>query len=184
MRFICENTKDNLKGATTYGAMDSPIGNLTIVTSSKGLHAILWNGNGKTDARSHSDGGKILMQTKQQLTEYFQGRRMAFDLPLVIQGTEFQIQAWSQLLKIPYGATISYAEQAEKIGDKKKARAIGTANGRNPIPIVIPCHRVIGSTGRLVGFSCGLEKKAYLLQLEQICKAALQKIPSHVYTAF
>ena len=84
----------------------------------------------------------------------------------MIQGTDFQIQVWNELLKIPYAQTISYAEQAEKIGDKNKARAVGMANGQNPIPIIIPCHRVIGSNGHLIGFGGGLDKKAYLLKLE------------------
>ena len=89
-------------------------------------------------------------------------------MPLVINGTDFQIQAWKQLLKIPYATTITYSQQAEKVGNKNKARAVGLANGLNPIPIIIPCHRVIGSNGRLVGFGGGLEKKACLLKLEKM----------------
>ncbi|EKD72741.1 MAG: hypothetical protein ACD_45C00599G0001, partial [uncultured bacterium] len=96
-----------------------------------------------------------------------QGKRKMFDLPLVIDGTDFQIQAWKQLLKIPYSSTITYGEQAEKMGDKKKARAVGMANKLNPISIIIPCHRVIGNNGQLIGFAGGLEKKAYLLKLEK-----------------
>jgi len=94
-------------------------------------------------------------------------QRHVFDLPLVLKGTDFQIQTWKQLLNIPYGQTISYTEQAGKIGDRNKARAVGMANGLNPILIIIPCHRVIGSSGHLVGFGGGLDKKAYLLKLEQ-----------------
>jgi methylated-DNA-[protein]-cysteine S-methyltransferase len=159
---------------TAYDEIDSPVGKLTIITSPAGLHAILWDVDLKNEKRKkmldglvRSKNEKTIMQTKKQLTEYFQGKRKTFDLPLAIQGTDFQIQVWKQLLKIPYAKTISYGEQAEKIGDRKKARAVGMANGRNPISIVVPCHRVIGSNGHLVGFGGGLAKKAYLLKLEQ-----------------
>ncbi|HSX10575.1 MAG TPA: methylated-DNA--[protein]-cysteine S-methyltransferase [Chlamydiales bacterium] len=159
-----------VKGATTYDEMHSPVGKLTLVSSPKGLHAILWD-HPKYEKiirnLTLSEHDKILVQTKKQLNEYFQGKRKAFDLPLVINGTDFQIQAWDQLLKIPYGTTISYGEQAERMGNKNKARAVGMANGLNPISIVVPCHRVVGSNGHLVGFGGGLDKKAYLLRLEQ-----------------
>lgn len=164
----------SLAKAAVYDEMSSPVGRLTIVASSKGLHAILWDIDRKKSVYKNvlktlvqSDNDKIIVKTKKQLTEYFQGKRQEFDLPLVIDGTVFQIQAWNQLRKIPYGKTISYAEQATKIGDRKKARAVGMANGCNPISIVVPCHRVIGSNGRLVGFGGGLDKKEYLLNLEQ-----------------
>ena len=158
----------------TYDEINSSIGKLTIITSPEGLHAILWD----IDCNSlryekmirnltQSKNEKTIIKTKKQLTEYFQKKRKIFDLPLVINGTDFQIEAWKQLLKIPYATTISYAEQAEKIGNKNKARAVGMANGQNPISIVIPCHRVIGSNGDLVGFAGGIEKKIYLLELEQ-----------------
>jgi methylated-DNA-[protein]-cysteine S-methyltransferase len=120
---------------------------------------------------------KIIVQTKKQLTEYFQGKRKFFDVPLAPHGTDFQMKAWQQLLKIPYASTISYAEQAEKMGNKNKARAVGRANGSNPISIIIPCHRVIGSNGHLVGFGGGLDKKAYLLALEKICTGPWGALP-------
>ncbi len=156
-----------------YDEMNSPVGKLTLIASSKGLHAILW----ETDRDSEiykktlkqlirSKDNKIILQAKKQLTEYFAGQRKKFDLPLILNGTDFQIQAWKQLQKIPYGKTISYGEQAEKIGDKNKARAVGMANGRNPISIVVPCHRVIGSNGKLVGFGGGLPCKQWLLEHE------------------
>ena len=157
-----------------YNEMNSPVGKLTIVTSSEGLHAILWDNDRenskyekiiKTLCKSKNE--KIIIETKKQLSEYFQGKRKKFDLPLRLSGTDFQIKAWKQLLKIPFGKTLSYAEQAEKIGDKNKARAVGMANGQNPISIVIPCHRVIGSNGHLTGFGGGIDKKAILLKLEQ-----------------
>lgn len=153
-----------------YDVMNSPVGELTVITSSQGLHAILWD-NDCSDkiisALNRSAHEKIMVATKKQLDEYFQGKRKKFDLPLVIKGTDFQMQVWKELLNIPYAQTISYGEQAEKVGNKNKARAVGMANGCNPISIVIPCHRVIGSNGDLVGFGGGIEKKKYLLALEQ-----------------
>lgn len=164
----------SLPKSAVYDEINSPVGKLTIITSEEGLHAILWDVDRKNQQcekiisdLNKSKNEKIMAQTKKQLDEYFQGHRKLFDLPLVLKGTDFQIQAWRQLLKIPYATTISYGEQAEKIGSKNKARAVGMANGLNPISIVIPCHRVIGSNGNLVGFGGGLDKKAYLLKLEQ-----------------
>lgn len=158
----------------TYDEMDSPVGNLTIITSEEGLHAILWDNDRESIKYEEifsdliqSKSEKTIVQTKEQLTAYFQGKRKVFDLPLAPNGTDFQMKAWEQLLKIPYATTLSYAKQAANMGDKNKARAVGMANGRNPISIVIPCHRVIGSNGHLVGFGGGLEKKAYLLNLEK-----------------
>lgn len=157
-----------------YDEMNSPVGKLTIITSSKGLHAILWDTDRKNPKYEKiiislikSKTNKTITETKKQLSEYFKGKRKTFDLPLVMHGTDFQIKAWQQLLKIPYAKTISYGAQAEKIGNKNKARAVGMANGLNPISIVIPCHRVVGSNGDLTGFGGGLDKKAYLLKLEQ-----------------
>ncbi len=160
MKIIPENA--------TYDKIDSPVGLLTLITSPKGLHAVLWdNYLYNTDHLILSRNEKTIVQTKKQLDEYFLGKRTVFDLPLVINGTDFQIKAWEQLCKIPYGSTISYGEQAMRIGDKNKARAVGLANGLNPISIIIPCHRVIGSNGKLVGFGGGLDKKAFLLKLEK-----------------
>jgi methylated-DNA-[protein]-cysteine S-methyltransferase len=170
------------EGATVYGEMDSPVGILTIIGSPQGLHAILWDTCVASlewqeilSSLQKSDSETIIAQTKKQLTEYFEGKRKTFDLPLKLNGTNFQMQAWNQLLAIPYGTTISYAEQAEKIANKNKARAVGTANGLNPISIVIPCHRVIGSNGCLGGFGGGIEKKAYLLQLEQAAEKSCRR---------
>ena len=118
-------------------------------------------------------GSISTQQTKKQLEEYFKGKRRLFDVPVVIKGTDFQMQVWEELLKIPYAETISYGEQATRIGDKNKARAVGMANGFNPISILIPCHRVIGSNGHLVGFGGGLDKKAWLLTHEQSNKGCV-----------
>ena len=103
---------------------------------------------------------------RQQLVEYFAGRRQRFELPLAPAGTPFQQQCWQQLQQIPFGTTISYAELAQRVGNPKASRAVGAANGRNPLPIVIPCHRVIGSSGKLHGFAYGVEIKRLLIDLE------------------
>ncbi len=164
----------SLPQEATYDEMDSPVGQLTIITSNKGLHAILWDKDRINPQHEKIISGlksskkeQILVQTKTQLGEYFQKQRTTFDLPLVLNGTPFQIQAWQQLLKIPYATTICYAEQAERMGNRNKARAVGMANGLNPISIVIPCHRVIGRNGKLVGFGGGIERKEFLLDFEK-----------------
>ncbi len=157
-----------------YDETDSPVGKLTIITSTEGLHAILWDNDRKKLNCQHmiknlvkSPNEETMAKTKKQLNEYFKGTRKIFDLPLVLNGTDFQIQAWEQLLKIPYSKTVSYSTQAERIGDRNKARAVGMANALNPISIVVPCHRVIGSNGHLTGFAGGIDKKCFLLTLEQ-----------------
>ena len=109
----------------------------------------------------------MLLKVKQQLEQYFAGQRQQFNLPLDFQGTDFQQQVWRALLTIPYGETRSYKDIALQIGNEKAVRAVGAANGRNPISIIAPCHRVIGSGGALVGFAGGLDKKQILLSLEQ-----------------
>lgn len=153
----------------SFDEIYSPVGNLIIITSTAGLHVIAWTRKIISDfsALIRDPDEKTIVETKKQLNDYFQNKRKTFNLPLVLQGSPFQIQVWKQLLKIPYGTTISYGEQASHIGDKNKARAVGTANGRNPISIVIPCHRVIGSNGHMIGFGGGLENKAFLLNLEK-----------------
>jgi methylated-DNA-[protein]-cysteine S-methyltransferase len=118
-------------------------------------------------AGARSGRHAVLDTTMAQLDEYFAGRRREFDLPLDPVGTEFQRSAWNVLRTIPYGATMSYGEQAAALGDAKKARAVGSANGRNPLSIVVPCHRVIGTSGKLTGFAGGIEAKRYLLELER-----------------
>jgi methylated-DNA-[protein]-cysteine S-methyltransferase len=108
-----------------------------------------------------------LRETARQLEEYFKGERREFDLPLRLDGTEFQRRAWRNLMEIPYGKTRSYGEQAQRIGNPKASRAVGLANGRNPIPIVVPCHRVIGANGSLTGFGGGIARKQWLLAHEK-----------------
>lgn len=151
--------------------IDSPVGRLTLVASEQGLVAILWeNDNPRRVPLGEvveTDGHAVLLETERQLREYFAGRRREFALPLHFRGTEFQRQVWSALLTIPYGQTRSYAEIARQIDCPAAVRAVGAANGRNPLSIVAPCHRVIGSNGKLTGFAGGLEAKAQLLSLER-----------------
>ncbi|GAP10965.1 O-6-methylguanine DNA methyltransferase [Bellilinea caldifistulae] len=109
----------------------------------------------------------IFKETRQQLAAYFAGELRSFDLPIHLEGRPFQLKVWRELLKIPYGVTISYKQLAERVGDVKSIRAVGRANGQNPIPIIVPCHRVIGTNGGLIGYGGGIEKKLYLLKLEK-----------------
>jgi methylated-DNA-[protein]-cysteine S-methyltransferase len=115
---------------------------------------------------TRNDGNPILAAAAAQLREYFDGQRQHFDLPLEPRGTEFQRKVWQALERIPYGQTRNYREIAEAVGTPRAVRAVGSANGRNPLPIVVPCHRVIGADGRLVGYAGGLEVKRILLELE------------------
>ncbi len=157
--------------SAVWSMMESPVGDLYLVASDDGLHALVWQQErqwARVSKRLQQDDQHfILKKAVQQLREYFAGKRTEFDLPLKPVGTEFQQQAWQQLRKIPYGKTISYAEQAKRLGDHKKARAVGTANSKNPISIIVPCHRVIASSGALSGFGGGVSNKRYLLKLEQ-----------------
>jgi methylated-DNA-[protein]-cysteine S-methyltransferase len=150
--------------------VDSPVGTLRLVASDAGLAAILWPNDapGRVSLGEwiERDDHPILLETERQLREYFEGRRKAFDLKLDFNGTEFQRKVWAALLTIPYGETRSYAQIARQIGKPEAVRAVGAANGKNPISIVAPCHRVIGSSGKLTGFAGGLEAKAFLLALE------------------
>jgi len=148
----------------------SPVGVLTLVASGDALAAILWEndrpGRVRLDVVAEDTKHPTLLETERQLGEYFAGRRKVFDLALVFAGTEFQKKVWSALLTIPFGETRTYAQIAKQIGHPAATRAVGAANGRNPISIVTPCHRVIGSSGALTGFAGGLDVKARLLRLE------------------
>jgi methylated-DNA-[protein]-cysteine S-methyltransferase len=151
--------------------VESPVGALTLVASDAGLAAILWPNDDPERVRvgvlAESAVHPVLRDTEHQLGEYFAGTRTEFVLPLDFAGTEFQRSVWSALLTIPYGETRSYGDIARQIGRPTAVRAVGAANGRNPISIVAPCHRVIGANGKLTGFAGGLVTKAYLLALEQ-----------------
>ena len=149
----------------------SPTGDLTLIASDAGLAAILWDDDAAMQARyaprRADPDHPVIAAAVSQLEEYFAGTRTTFDLPLDPVGTEFQRDVWRALLTIPYGETRSYADIARAIGRPTATRAVGAANGRNPLPIVTPCHRVIGSNGTLTGFGGGLPNKQLLLALER-----------------
>lgn len=155
---------------TVYTKMKSPVGELTLIATENGLAAILWPRDDPARVRVRpgilNARHPVLREAAAQLKEYFAGKRKVFDLALDFDGTEFQKKVWRALLAIPFGETRSYAEIAKAIKKPKAVRAVGAANGRNPISIVAPCHRVIGSNGKLTGFAGGLEAKATLLKLE------------------
>jgi methylated-DNA-[protein]-cysteine S-methyltransferase len=154
----------------SYTEIDSPIGPLLLKTDGEALTAIYMDVPNRPprdlDECVRDAGAGPLPQAARQLEEYFKGERREFDLPLRMHGTEFQRRAWQSLREIPYGETRSYGEQAKRIGNPNASRAVGLANGRNPIPIVVPCHRVIGADGSLTGFGGGIERKRWLLAHE------------------
>jgi methylated-DNA-[protein]-cysteine S-methyltransferase len=150
--------------------VDSPVGRLTLVATDEGLAGILWEkgrpGRVRLNIEAEDPSHPVLVETERQLKEYFAGQRKDFALKLDVAGTAFQRKVWNALLTIPFGETRSYGEIARQIGNPGAMRAVGAANGRNPVSIVAPCHRVIGSTGKLTGFGGGLDVKAQLLALE------------------
>jgi methylated-DNA-[protein]-cysteine S-methyltransferase len=154
-----------------YKYMPSPVGQLTLVARDGKLTAILWEKERPNRVRlgvlQEANNSPVLEETERQLKEYFAGTRNRFELELDFAGTDFQKKVWQALLTIPFGETRSYSQIAAQIGSPKAVRAVGAANGRNPISIVAPCHRVIGASGGLTGFAGGLEAKQYLLQLEE-----------------
>lgn len=141
---------------------DSPCGLIELAASDSGITSILFVKKRTPSA----DTSKHLSDCIRQLDEYFKKERKTFSVPLDLHGTDFQKRVWNELLNIPFGKTISYMQLAINLGDKKCIRAAGTANGRNPVSIIVPCHRVIGSDGSLVGYGGGLDKKKFLLELE------------------
>lgn len=151
--------------------MPSPVGRLKLVANSQALVAVMWENEQPKFLDSKQllpcADHPILLATQKQLSEYFAGQRQHFDLPLTFEGTDFQQKVWQALLSIPFAETRSYRDIAAQIGNVKAVRAVGAANGKNPISIIAPCHRVIGANGQLVGFAGGLNNKHILLQLEQ-----------------
>ncbi|WP_342380563.1 methylated-DNA--[protein]-cysteine S-methyltransferase [Myxococcus stipitatus] len=160
-----------MQSKVLYRHIESPVGVLLIAGNDAGLRLIEFQSprhpTPRTEDWQEGDHA-VLRDTQQQLGEYFAGRRRGFDLPLAPQGTEFQLQVWRELANIPFGGTISYAELALRLDKPTATRAVGAANGRNPIPIVLPCHRVIGTDGSLTGFGGGLPTKQFLLRLEGV----------------
>lgn len=153
-----------------YKMMTSPVGELTLIASDKGLAAILWEndrpGRVKLGPMTEDKSYPVLIEAERQLSDYFAGKRQSFSLDLDFNGTEFQKKVWAALLTIPFGQTRSYGQIAAQIGKPKAVRAVGAANGKNPISIVAPCHRVIGANGTLTGFAGGLKAKECLLSIE------------------
>jgi methylated-DNA-[protein]-cysteine S-methyltransferase len=144
---------------------NSPIGLLELTADDTAVTGLYFLNTGRKQGKEST--GRVLKECVKQLTEYFSGKRKVFDIKVNPVGTPFQKSVWNELLKIPYGETVSYGEIAERIGNPKSVRAVGLANGSNPISIIIPCHRVIGKNGSLVGYGGGIENKRYLLELEQ-----------------
>ncbi len=154
----------------SYKIVDSPIGKLKLVASPEGLVAILWDNDNPRRVRLNdvveNRSDRILLRTETELKEYFAGKREAFTVPLDMRGTPFQNQVWATLRGIPFGETRTYGQLAKQLGSPAATRAVGAANGRNPVAVIVPCHRVIGFSGKLTGFAGGLEAKAHLLNLE------------------
>jgi len=152
--------------------LESQFGELTLTATDKGLRAVRWpaemaNRVPLPDEITDQPDHPMLLATQNQLQEYLGGERKSFDLPFDLRGSEFQEKAWLALAAIPYGATMTYGEQAALLGRPKAARAVGAANGRNPISIILPCHRVVGAGGHLVGFAGGLDTKKQILEFER-----------------
>jgi methylated-DNA-[protein]-cysteine S-methyltransferase len=153
---------------TYFTLMDSPVGTLRLEASDTGVAGIKFERPGRRRAGTWIENSRhpVLVETARQLREYFAGRRQSFELTLDVSGTPFQRAVWNALLTIPFGETRTYGELARQVGRPSAARAVGAANGQNPVAIVAPCHRVIGASGALTGFAGGLEAKARLLRLE------------------
>ena len=154
-----------------YKYIESPVGALKLVTSQTGLTALLWQHDNPRRVRlrelEERAAHPVLLRAECELGEYFAGNRRTFTVPLDMVGTQFQLTVWRALLTIPCGETRAYADIARQIGNPHACRAVGAANGRNPVSIIVPCHRAIGSDGSLTGFAGGLDTKKYLLALER-----------------
>jgi methylated-DNA-[protein]-cysteine S-methyltransferase len=148
--------------------VSSPVGDIVVTANDEGVTSLEFDEDAHAELRSGStQAATIVERAVEQLQQYFAGERRDFDLPLAPEGTDFQRAVWAALSRIPYGTTISYKEQATWVGNPKATRAVGSANGRNPIAIVVPCHRVIGSDGRPTGYASGIDRKLWLLEHER-----------------
>jgi len=157
---------------TSFQIIHSPVADLRLIEENDkliGLHFLSHLKNIDTASKSEwvNQETPLLAETRKQLTEYFEGKRKAFTLPIKLSGTDFRMRAWQALMEIPYGTTISYSDQAKKLGGINYSRAVGQANHHNPIVIIVPCHRVIGKSGKLIGFGGGLSVKEKLINLEE-----------------
>jgi methylated-DNA-[protein]-cysteine S-methyltransferase len=153
-----------------FTKMQTPVGEMILVANEKGLSAVMWPRDGKVPVETgeEDESCPVLKEAVKQIEEYFRRERRTFSLPLDIHGTAFQVKVWNALLTIPFGETRTYGQIAKQIGATDAARAIGSAVHNNPLSIVIPCHRVIGANGKLVGFGGGLQNKSILLRLEAV----------------
>jgi methylated-DNA-[protein]-cysteine S-methyltransferase len=165
-----QTRKDKMM-SLAYKVIESPVGKLKLVASDKGLVAILWENDSPRRVRLSElvadEQHPVIVETERQLGEYFAGKRKSFSVTLDMRGTRFQKDVWEALLAIPFGETRNYGQLAKQLGNPRATRAVGAANGRNPVSIIVPCHRVIGSSGMLTGFAGGLETKSHLLSLEE-----------------
>jgi methylated-DNA-[protein]-cysteine S-methyltransferase len=152
----------------SFDSVPTPLGQLLVVFSGDELAGLYFDGHARTPDRSGRRGGPAtpMRSVTDQLGEYFGGARTRFDVPLRFEGTPFQMAVWSALVEIPFGQTSTYSQLAERLGRPRAARAVGAANGQNPISIVVPCHRLIGASGDLTGYGWGLDRKQRLLELE------------------
>ena len=170
----CRTESEFVRMSFTFITLPSLVGELKLVANGSRLAAILWENDRPNRVRlgpmTEAPDNPVLLKTARQLEEYFAGTRNCFELELDFVGTDFQKQVWAALLTIPFGETRSYSQIAQQIGKPSAVRAVGAANGRNPISIVAPCHRVIGASGKLTGFAGGLEAKERLLTLEGFCQ--------------
>jgi methylated-DNA-[protein]-cysteine S-methyltransferase len=168
---IDTQTRKDKTMSFAYKMIESPIGKLKLVASDQGLVAVLWEKDNPRRVRVSElvadQQHPVLAEAERQLGDYFAGKRKSFSIPLDIRGTRFQKDVWEALLAIPFGETRSYGQLAKQLGNSRATRAVGAAIGRNPVSVVVPCHRVIGSSGKLTGFGGGLEAKARLLSLEK-----------------
>jgi methylated-DNA-[protein]-cysteine S-methyltransferase len=162
-----------IANATVFATLDSPIGELTLTARDGALSAVYFYPPTREvmvgwtrDDGARGPVPRVLADTREQLSAYFAGSLTSFDLPLATSGTDFQERVWGALREIPYGDSVSYSALARRIGTPKAFRAVGAANGQNPIPIIVPCHRVIGASGSLTGFGGGIERKRWLLNHE------------------
>jgi methylated-DNA-[protein]-cysteine S-methyltransferase len=167
----------------SHTVVDSPCGPLTLVAEDGALCGLYMHEqrHRPADPTFGSRGAaEVFERARLQLGEYFAGLRHEFDLPLALRGTPFQRSVWAALLEIPYGETASYGELAQRLGKPSAARAVGLANGKNPISIIVPCHRLVGSTGALTGYGGGLERKRYLLGFERLRPTSREQVSTEV----
>jgi methylated-DNA-[protein]-cysteine S-methyltransferase len=156
---------------TYYATMPSPVGELLMTACDEGLTGVYLPGEGLAPAPAWEHDPARFAECRRQLDEYFDGNRVTFSLPLAPPGTPFQHEVWKKLVEIEYGTTISYTELAQRVGRPNSQRAVGGANGRNPVCIIVPCHRVVGANGSLTGYSAGIDSKRWLLEFERATAA-------------